>query len=83
MKGGKREQMNNSNHYGLKTHVADEFDLHVGKRIKYVERGEYGKEHIYEVKQMFPFCILLEDIYDHTRICPCYSKLSLMLRGIE
>lgn len=28
-------------------------------------------------------CVLLEDIYDHTRICPCYSKLSLMLRGIE
>lgn len=75
--------MSNIKSYRLKTHVADEFDLHIGKRIKYVERGEYGKEHIYEVKQMFPFCILLEDIYDHTRICPCYSKLSLMLRGIE
>lgn len=83
MKGGKREQMNNSNPYGLKTHVSDEFDLHIGKRIKYVERGEYGKEHIYEVKEMYPHCILLEDIYDHTKICPCYSKLSLMLRGIE
>lgn len=69
--------------YGLKAYISNAFDLNVGKRIKYVERGEYGKEHIYEVKQMFPFCILLEDIYDHTRICPCYSKLSLMLRGIE
>lgn len=28
-------------------------------------------------------CVLLEDIFNHTRICPCYSKLSLMLRGIE
>lgn len=46
-----------------------------------VERKK--KEHIYEVKQLFPHCVLLEDIYDHTRICPCYSKLSLMLRGIE
>lgn len=75
--------MSNIKSYGLKTHVADEFDLHIGKRIKYVERGEYGKEHIYEVKQMFPFCILLEDIFDHTKICPCYSKLSMMIRGIE
>lgn len=69
--------------YDLKAYVSNAFDLHVGKRIKYAERGEDGIEHIYEVKQMFPFCILLEDIYDHTRICPCYSKLSLMLRGIE
>ena len=74
--------MSNIKFYGLKAHVSDEFDLHIGKRIKYVERGEYGKEHIYEVKAMYPFCILLEDIFDHTRICPCYSKLSLMLRGI-
>ena len=75
--------MSNVKSYGLKAYISNAFDLHVGKRIKYVERGEYVKEHIYEVKQMFPFCILLEDIYDHTRICPCYSKLSLMLRVIE
>lgn len=75
--------MSNIKSYGLKAHVSGEFDLHIGKRIKYVERGEYGKEHIYEVKAMYSFCILLEDIFDHTRICPCYSKLSLMLRGIE
>lgn len=75
--------MSNVKSYGLKAHVSDEFDLHIGKRIKYVERGEYGKEHIYEVKQLFPFCVLLEDIFDHTKICPCYSKLSMMLRGIE
>nr|DAM59213.1 MAG TPA: hypothetical protein [Caudoviricetes sp.] len=74
--------MSNIKSYGLKAHVSDEFDLHIGKRIKYVERGEYGKEHIYEVKAMYPFCILLEDIFDHTRICPCYSKLKLMLEGI-
>ena len=64
--------------YGLKAYVSNAFDLCVGKRIKYAERGEDGIEHIYEVKQMFPFCVLLEDIFDHTRICPCYSKLSMM-----
>lgn len=74
--------MSNVKSYGLKAHVSNEFDLHIGKRIKYVERGEYGKEHIYEVKAMYLFCILLEDIFDHTRICPCYSKLSLMLKEI-
>ena len=63
--------------YGLKAYVC------VDKRIKYVECGGEEKEHIYEVKQLFPHCVLLEDIFDHTRICPCYSKLSLMLRGIE
>lgn len=75
--------MSKVNIYGLKAYISNAFDLHVGKRIKYTERGEDGIEHIYEVKQMFPFCILLEDIFDHTRICPCYSKLSLMLRGLE
>lgn len=69
--------------YGLKAYVSNAFDLHVGKRIKYVERGGEEKEHIYEVKQLFPHCVLLEDIFDHTKICHCYSKLSLMLRGIE
>nr|DAF82138.1 MAG TPA: hypothetical protein [Bacteriophage sp.] len=57
--------------------------MRVGNRIEYSEGGEDSKEHVYEVKRLFPFCVLLEDIYDHTRICPCYSKLSLMLRGIE
>lgn len=69
--------------YGLKPYITNSFDLHVGKRIKYSERGDDGIEHIYEVKQLFPFCVLLEDIFAHTRICPCYSKLSMMLRGIE
>lgn len=36
--------------YGLKAYVSNAFDLHVGKRIKYVERGGEEKEHIYEVK---------------------------------
>ncbi len=75
--------MSKMNIYGLKAYIIKAFDLHVGKRIKYHERGEDGKEHIYEVKKMFPYCVLLEDIFDNTNICPCYSKLSLMLRGIE
>ncbi len=75
--------MSKVNIYGLKAYISKAFDLHVGKRIKYTERGEDGTEHIYEVKQMFPLCILLEDIFNHTKICPCYSKLSMMLRGIE
>lgn len=69
--------------YGLKAYVSKAFGLDAGSRIKRTKRGEEEKEHIYEVKQLFPHCVLLEDIYDHTRICPCYSKLSLMLRGIE
>lgn len=69
--------------YELKAYITKSFDLHIGKRVKYLERGDDGKEHIYEVKEMYPHCILLEDIFDHTKICPCYSKLSLMLRGIE
>ena len=40
--------------YGLKAYVSNAFELCVGKRIKYAERGEDGIEHIYEVKQMFP-----------------------------
>lgn len=68
---------------GLKAYITNAFDLRVGNKIEYSERGEDSKDHVYEVKQLFPFCVLLEDIYDHTRICPCYSKLSLMLRGIE
>lgn len=69
--------------YGLKPYITRNYDLHIGKRLKYTERGEDAREHIYEVMQMFTHCILLEDIFDHTRICPCYSKLSLMMRGIE
>jgi hypothetical protein len=69
--------------YGLKAYVSKAFGLDVGSRIKRTKCGEEEKEHIYEVKQLFPHCVLLEDIYDHTRICPYYSKLSLMLRGIE
>lgn len=75
--------MSKVNAYGLKAYLTKAFDLRIGKRIKYQEQGDEGKEHIYEVKQIYPHCILLEDIFDHTRICPCYSKLSLMLRGIE
>lgn len=69
--------------YGLKAYVSKAFGLDVGSQIKRSKRNEEEKEHIYEVKQLFPHCVLLEDIYDRTRICPCYSKLSLMLIGIE
>ena len=54
--------MSKVNIYGLKAYISKTFDLHVGKRIKYVERGGEEKEHIYEVKQLFPHCVLLEDI---------------------
>ena len=79
----KDDFMSKVNAYGLKAYIIKAFDLHVGKRIKYQERGEEGKEHIYEVKQMYPHCILLEDVFDHTRTCPGYNQLSLMLREIE
>lgn len=75
--------MSNVKSYGLKAYISNAFDLNVGKRIKYVERGEYGKEHIYEVKKMYSHCILLEDICDHAKICPCYGKLRMMLNEIE
>ena len=75
--------MSKVKNFGTKAYIASKYRLRPGKRIKYSERGEEEKEHIYEVKQLFPHCVLLEDIFDHTRICPCYSKLSLMLRGIE
>lgn len=45
--------MSKVNIYGLKAYISKTFDLHVGKRIKYVERGGEEKEHIYEVKQLF------------------------------
>ena len=75
--------MSKVNIYGLKAYITKSFDLHIGKRVKYLERGDDGKEHIYEVKEMYPHCVLLEDIFNHTKICPGYSKLNMMLRGIE
>ena len=41
--------------YGLKLYITKAFDLYVGKILNYQERGEDGKEHIYEVKQLFHF----------------------------
>lgn len=73
--------MSKVNIYGLKAYISKTFDLHVGKRIKYVERGGEEKEHIYEVKQLFPHCVLLEDIYDHTRICPLLQQIKLDVKG--
>ena len=69
---------------GLRVYLAEKYGIRKGNRIKYTERGEGKKvEHIYEVDAIYPHCVLLRDIFDNTRICPCYSKLSLMLRGIE
>lgn len=51
--------------------------------IKYIERGEEKVEHIYEVDAIYPHCVLLRDIFDNTRICPCYGKLRMMLNEIE
>lgn len=71
------------NEFELRKHMIRTYNLRVGKRIKYLERGDEKKEHLYEVKQMYTHCVLLEDVFDHTRICPGYSKLNMMLRGIE
>lgn len=71
------------NEFELKKHLRKIYGVCVGKRIKYLERGDEKKERLYEVKQMYPHCVLLEDLFDHTRTCPCYGKLNLMLRGVE
>ena len=67
----------------LRVYLEERYGISKGNRIKYPERGEEKVEHIYEVDAIYPYCVLLRDVFDHTRICPCYSKLSLMLRGIE
>ena len=53
--------MSKVNIYGLKAYISKTFDLHVGKRIKYVERGGEEKEHIYEVKQTMGIKLEFED----------------------
>lgn len=40
------------------------------------------KEITYTVKQLFPYCILLEDKHG-LRICPSYARLEAMQRGEE
>ena len=67
----------------LKKHLVKTYGLRVGKKIKYLERGDEKKERLYEIREIHKHCVLLEDIFDHTRICPCYGKLNLMLRGAE
>lgn len=71
------------NELELKKHLIKAYGLRVGKRIKYLERGDEKKERLYEVKEFHKHCVLLEDVFDHTRTCPCYGKLNLMLRGVE
>ena len=67
----------------LRVYLAERYGSRKGNRIKYTERGDEKVEHIYEVDAIYPHCVLLRDIFDNTRICPCYSKLSMMIRGIE
>lgn len=52
-------------------------------------REDKGSRHIfvkkkitYTVKQLFPYCILLEDKHG-IRICPSYTRLEAMIRGSE
>ena len=66
--------------FGTKAYISSKYRLRPGKRIKYSERGDEEKEHIYEVETMYPHCVLLRDIFDNTRICPGYNTLSLMLK---
>jgi len=40
------------------------------------------KKITYTVKQLFPYCILLEDKHG-IRICPSYTRLEAMIRGSE
>lgn len=40
------------------------------------------KKITYTVKQLFPYCILLEDKHG-LRICPSYARLEAMIRGSE
>ena len=63
--------------------LAEKYGIRKGNRIKYTERGEEKVEHIYEVDAIYPHCVLLRDIFDNTRICPCYGKLRMMLNEIE
>lgn len=66
--------------YGLKAYVSNAFDLCVGKRIKYAERGEDGIEHIYEVKQMFPFCFAGRYLRSHKNL-PLLQQIKLDVKG--
>lgn len=67
----------------LRMYLEEKYEIHKGRRINYTDRGEEKTEHIYEVEEIYPHCVLLRDIFDNTRICPCYGKLKMMLDGIE
>lgn len=67
----------------LRTYLEEKYEIHKGRRINYTDRGEEKIEHIYEVEEIHSHCVLLRDIFDNTRICPCYGKLKMMLDGIE
>lgn len=63
--------------YGLKAYVSNAFDLHVGKRIKYSERGVEEKEHIYEVKAMYPFLYLVGRYFRSYKNLPLLQQVKL------
>ena len=67
----------------LRICLEEKYEIHKGRRINYTDRGEEKTEHIYEVDEIYSHCVLLRDIFDNTRICPCYGKLKMMLDGIE
>lgn len=68
---------------GLRVYLAERYGIRKGNRIKHTDRGEEKTEHIYEVEEIYSHCVLLRDIFDNTRICPCYGKLRMMLNEIE
>ncbi len=68
---------------GLRAYLAERYGIRKGNRIKYTDRGEEKTERIYEVEEIYSHCVLLRNIFDNARICPCYGKLKMMLDGIE
>ena len=68
---------------GVRVYLAEKYGIRKGNRNKYTERGDEKVKHIYEVDAIYPHCVLLRDIFDNTRICPCYGKLRMMLNEIE
>lgn len=69
--------MSKVNIYGLKAYISKTFDLHVGKRIKYSERGVEEKEHIYEVKAMYPFLYLVGRYFRSYKNLPLLQQIKL------
>lgn len=67
----------------IRSYLEEKYGVRKGNRIKYTDRGEEKTEHIYEVEEVNPHCVLLRDVFNNTKICPCYGKLRMMLDGVE